>query len=53
MTLFIVWRDSRRADITYTIGAAPLDPTAAIEITGTPRRTFELPRLPVSTSGEV
>jgi hypothetical protein len=53
VTLFIVWRDSHRAGITYTLGAAPLDPMGAIEITGMPRRTFELPRLRVSTHGEV
>jgi hypothetical protein len=53
VTAFVVARDSRRSDATYTIGAAPLAPETALEITGKPRQTFTLPRLPVATRGEV
>jgi hypothetical protein len=53
VTVFVIWRDSRRADIAYTIGAAPLAPEGAIEITGMPRHSFALPRLPVGNAGQV
>ncbi|MDX6630216.1 MAG: hypothetical protein QOH00_2462 [Gaiellales bacterium] len=53
VTVFVIWRDSHRAGITYTIGAAPLGPMVPLEITGVPRRSFDLPRLPVNEPGQV
>src|SRR3954451_1852061 len=53
VTVFVIARDSRREGVTYTIGAAPLAPETALEITGKPRATFTLPRLPAQSRGEV
>jgi hypothetical protein len=54
VTAFVIWRDSRRADVTFTIGAVPpTTVTTAIELTGVPRRSFVLPRLPRDAPGEV
>lgn len=54
VTFFVIWRDARREDITFTIGATPAETLqTAIELTGVPRRSFALPRLPRAERGEV
>jgi hypothetical protein len=53
LTVLVIWRDSRRHDITFTIGAVPPLFETPVEITGVPRRTFALPRLRNESSGEV
>jgi hypothetical protein len=53
VTAFVVVRDARRDDATFTVGAAPRTPMTAIEITGSARRSFALPRLPAQSRGFV